>query len=134
MESCITKGDKMNRDRAYYRKQRAKHIARKKRMIKEWSTDGTTYWICPNGALNKGKIHCSCWMCRRKSYDDKSHKDLARIAAMNQSEAYYKNEGYEFEDYSLSDAEWHWIQVEEYYYYQESYYYEWLDKQKEKKI
>ena len=23
----------------------------------------------------KGKIHCSCWMCRRKSYDDPKIRD-----------------------------------------------------------
>lgn len=24
---------------------------------------------------SKNKVHCSCWLCRRKSYDEKSMKD-----------------------------------------------------------
>lgn len=117
----------MNRTRDYYRKQRAKHIARKQRMVKEWSINGNClYWVAPAGALSKGKIHCSCWMCRRKSYDHKAAKDLARIEAMNESEKYYQTYGYEFEDYELSDAEWHWIQIEEYWYYEDGFYHDWL--------
>lgn len=87
------------RTRNYYRKQRVKHIKRKERMINQWS------------------------------YDYKKAKDLARIEAMNESEKYYQTYGYEFEDYELSDVEWNWIQVEEYWYYEQEYYYEWLDNQ-----
>lgn len=118
----------MNRTRDYYREQRAKHIARKQRMVKEWSMNGNClYWVAPAGALSKGKIHCSCWMCRRKSYDYKKARDLARIEAMDQSEKYYQTNGYEFENYDFTDAEWNWLQVEENWYYEQSYYYEWLD-------
>ena len=37
------------------------------------------------GRLSKGKIHCSCWMCRRKSYDDPRIRDkrAAMDAALN---------------------------------------------------
>lgn len=83
----------MNHTRDYYRKQRAKHIARKQRMVKEWSMNGNClYWVAPAGALSKGKIHCSCPWCRSKSYDHKAAKDLARIEAMNESEKYYFND------------------------------------------
>lgn len=117
----------MNRTRDYYRKQRAKHIARKQRMVKEWSMNGNClYWVAPAGALSKGKIHCSCWMCRRKSYDYKKVKDLARIEAMDQSEKYYQTNGYEFEDYGFTDAKWHWLQVEEGWYYEDGFYHNWL--------
>lgn len=118
----------MNRTRDYYRKQRAKHIARKQRMVKEWSMNGNClYWVAPAGALSKGKIHCSCWMCRRKSYDYKKARDLARIEAMNQSERYYQTNGYEFEDYNFTDVEWNWLQVEENWYYEENYWFQYLD-------
>ena len=54
----------MNRTRDYYRKQRAKHINRKKRIIHEL----IDYWgYKHDGVLSKGKIHCSCWMCSGKT-------------------------------------------------------------------
>lgn len=57
----------MNRTRDFYRFQRKQHILRKKRIIKD-------VYICDNyysddGKYSKNKIHCSCWMCRNKSYD-----------------------------------------------------------------
>ena len=30
----------------------------------------------------KGKIHCSCSMCRTKSYDQMSHSDVRKILQM----------------------------------------------------
>ena len=85
----------MNRTRDYYRKQRAKHIARKKRIIHGLND----YWGYEHeGELAKGKIHCSCWMCRRKSYDHKAAKDLARIEAMDESETYLNTTDYYFEE------------------------------------
>ena len=35
----------------------------------------------PPDGCPKGKIHCSCWMCRRKSYDDPQIRD--KRAAMD---------------------------------------------------
>lgn len=53
-----------NRTRDYYRKQRAKHINRKKRIIHSQND----YWYYKfSGELDKGKIHCSCWMCSGKT-------------------------------------------------------------------
>ena len=49
------------RSRAYHRDVRAKAIARKLAISKD-------YWfVIADGVLNKGKIHCSCWMCTEKS-------------------------------------------------------------------
>ena len=59
----------MSRTRAYTRKMRAKHIKRKKRITSHyWSAD--TYPYYPHdGMYSKGKIHCSCRMCRSKDYN-----------------------------------------------------------------
>ena len=48
----------MNRDRSYYRKMRAKHIRRKKRIAHLNFGNGWGYEY--DGMYNKGKIHCSC--------------------------------------------------------------------------
>mgnify|MGYP000260800031 FL=1 len=75
----------MNRDRNYYRKQRKRTIHRKEELLRRiggeayvraWAHEAT-------GRFAKGKIHCSCWMCRQKSYDDPQLRDkrMARDAA-----------------------------------------------------
>lgn len=70
--------DIVKRSQDYYRYQRKRHIKRKMGILRRiggednlacWTGDG--YY----GVLSKGKIHCSCWMCRTKSYDDWSHSD-----------------------------------------------------------
>lgn len=50
-----------NRDRAYYRRMRAKAVTRKHRISKGY------WYVKAPGVLSKGKIHCSCWMCTGKS-------------------------------------------------------------------
>ena len=61
------------RSRGYYREQRQKHIERKKRIIKELGD----YWRIPHdGMLSKGKIHCSCPMCRGKDIRGRHIKTL----------------------------------------------------------
>ena len=122
----------MNHTRDYYRRQRAKHIARKQRMINQWSYDKEhPYWVAPAGALSKGKIHCSCWMCRRKSYDHKAAKDLARIEAMNESEKYYFHdwdylgEQYDYELFK-NDTAYRWDFIESSWYYEDGFYHDWL--------
>ena len=118
----------MNRTRDYYRKQRAKHIARKKRIIR--GLNG--YWGYEHeGELAKGKIHCSCPWCRSKSYDRKAAKDLARIEAMNESKKYYFNDwDYfgELYDYELfkNDVAYHWDFIESSWYYEDGFYHDWL--------
>ena len=117
----------MNHNRLYYRKQRVKHIKRKQRMMDEWKHNGNCLQLdSPLGKLSKGKIHCSCPCCSKKSHDHKKANDSARLEAMKQSEKYYQIYGYEFEDYDISDAEWRWIQIEEYWYYEDGFYHDWL--------
>jgi hypothetical protein len=36
------------------------------------------------GRLSKGKIHCSCWMCRTKSYDTISNADKKKFLSAQQ--------------------------------------------------
>ena len=67
----------MNRDRSYYRKQRMRAIHRKETILRQLGgEENVLAWEHgAAGRLSKGKIHCSCWMCRRKSYDDPQIRD-----------------------------------------------------------
>ena len=93
-----------NRNRAYYRKMRAKHINRKKRV--GW------YWHYKyDGMYSKGKIHCSCGMCSAKTRNKKykrrhvhgnyapninyKHSDLQKIQSMDDKEKDWVNESSE---------------------------------------
>ena len=67
----------MKRDRGYFRKQRKRAIHRKEgilrriggeELVQAWSRGVI-------GRFAKGKIHCSCFMCRRKSYDEPTYRD-----------------------------------------------------------
>lgn len=55
----------MKRDNGYYRRMRIKHIQRKKRIAQ--FCYGEDY-SCIVGKYAKGKVHCSCPMCRGKDY------------------------------------------------------------------
>ena len=77
----------MKRTCSYYRWQRVRMIQKKLALLKRIGGDdyvqGWTRGI--SGRLAKGKFHCSCPMCRRKSYDDQSHRDAKqREAAVQQ--------------------------------------------------
>lgn len=67
----------MKRGRGYYRSQRKRTIHRKKKLL--YGIGGHDYWWAwtrgANGRLAKGEIHCSCPMCRSKSYDDPAIRD-----------------------------------------------------------
>ena len=63
------------RDRGYLRKQRIRVIRKKKRIIHE---QGDYWYVDHDGILSKGKIHCSCPMCRHKSYDHANMQDLRK--------------------------------------------------------
>lgn len=68
----------MNRPKEYIRYQRRAHIERKKRIIK--GQNG--YWHYRHeGELAKGKIHCSCPMCRHKSYDELKFSDKRKTVS-----------------------------------------------------
>ncbi len=83
----------MNRNRGYYRRQRKRTIQRKERILGFWgSPEEVESWERgAKGRLSKGKIHCSCPICRRKSYDDptirdKRAADKAKNMVMNSRE------------------------------------------------
>lgn len=57
----------MKRTRAYRRKMRAKHIKRKKNIVSHWSGFENGYYP-HDGMYSKGKIHCSCPLCKEKAY------------------------------------------------------------------
>lgn len=82
----------MNRDRSYYRKQRKRVIHRKEKILRQlggeeevraWARGAT-------GRFSKGKIHCSCYICRRKSYDEPQIRD--KWAAINAAEQLFEIE------------------------------------------
>lgn len=55
------------RTRAYTRRMRAKHIKRKKAIVSRWTWFENGYYPY-DGMYSKGKIHCSCSMCKSKAY------------------------------------------------------------------
>ena len=57
----------MNRTRDYYRKMRAKHIKRKKNIVLHWNGFEAGYYS-DDGKYSKGKIHCSCSLCKSKAW------------------------------------------------------------------
>lgn len=72
----------MEKTRGYYRYQRIKHIKRKERLLKELYNG---QWKVCSGSLNKGKIHCSCSLCREKSYEDYAATDKRKKASLMSS-------------------------------------------------
>lgn len=57
----------MSRNSAYTRKMRAKHIKRKKKIVSYWPGFENGYYT-HDGMYSKGKIHCSCPLCKSKAY------------------------------------------------------------------
>jgi len=55
----------MNRSREYYLHHRNRIINKKKKIAKQLYGE-FGFYNC-DGAYNKGKIHCSCWMCSEKT-------------------------------------------------------------------
>lgn len=76
----------MQRNRAFYRWQRTRIIRKKVRFLKLLGgTELVMAWTRgQSGRLAKGKIHCSCSMCRIKSYDYLSHKDIIQLISAAQ--------------------------------------------------
>ena len=80
----------MKRTRAYYRRQRNRAIERKLGILRRLGGEEYVYaWTRgAYGHLAKGKIHCSCPMCRAKSRDEHSHRDKkAFLSAKQQMDA-----------------------------------------------
>ena len=76
----------MSRKRVYYRFQRRRAIARKTRILRRLG--GEEYLIAWSkgtpGRFAKGKIHCSCPLCRRKSSDGLARRDKKALESANQ--------------------------------------------------
>ena len=68
--------------RAYHRWQRQRTINRKVGLLNRIGGDEYVFaWTHGmTGRLAKGKIHCSCPMCRSKSSDQISHRDAKKDA------------------------------------------------------
>lgn len=76
----VKEWSQLNRDRSYYRRQRMRVIHRKENILRQLGgEENVLAWEHgAAGRLSKGKIHCSCWMCRSKSYDDPQVRDKRR--------------------------------------------------------
>ena len=66
----------MNRTRDYYRKMRAKHIKRKKGITAKYRLSSEFPFYRHEGMYSKGKIHCSCPLCKEKAYYQKHVKTM----------------------------------------------------------
>ena len=76
----------MNRTRDWHRFQRRRAIARKAGILRRnWGAEEAFLRTGGKpGRLSKGKIHCSCWMCRCKSGDKRSASDNRKQVSMLQ--------------------------------------------------
>ena len=75
----MARGRDWRRYQRYRTRQRKSGILRgigDEENVKAWTGGGCL------GVLSKNKIHCSCWMCRVKSYDYLSQMDTRRIQGM----------------------------------------------------
>jgi len=73
------------RRRGYYYWQRKRAIDRKSEILRELRgpCEPDLYTGGKPGKLSKGKIHCSCPLCRAKTYDHPSHRDMAKLEALS---------------------------------------------------
>jgi hypothetical protein len=76
----------MKKTKAYRRSQRSRVIHKKVCILRKYGGEEYVFaWARGNpGRLAKGKIHCSCWMCRSKSYDGLSQADKKRLLSAKQ--------------------------------------------------
>lgn len=68
----------IHKNRKYRRRQRELHIKRKENIIRSHQFADDT-WMPVRGKLSKGKVHCSCKICRFNSY---THQDAKQAASM----------------------------------------------------
>jgi len=81
----------MSRSRAYYRWQRYRTIQKKLGFLKRvGGMENVMAWTGGQpGRLSKGKIHCSCWMCRMKSKVQAPRQDLkSKVSASQQMQEF----------------------------------------------
>lgn len=98
----------MKRDRGYYRRQRKRTIQRKDRILGFWgSPEEVKSWERgAKGRLDKGKIHCSCPLCRRKSYDEPTNRDRRSMEkAEDMISEYWRKEVTPYERKDLEQTE-----------------------------
>jgi len=76
------------RRRGYFYWQRKRAIARKSEILRELHgpCEPDLYTGGKPGKLSKGKIHCSCPLCRAKTYDHPSHSDMIKLEALSYRE------------------------------------------------
>ena len=76
----------MKKTRAYRRSQRERVINRKICILRKFGGEENVFaWSRgKKGRFAKGKIHCSCKMCRTKSHDILSHSDERKLLAAQQ--------------------------------------------------
>lgn len=84
----------MSRTRSWRRFQRNRAIHHKSMILRDyWKLNYPDYWTPERyGVLSKGKVHCSCWMCRRKSYDDPCMMDKRHALSQDQSQIAYETD------------------------------------------
>lgn len=78
----------MKRVNGYHRYQKNRAINRKFNIVKRtWGSEDAEnfYGGKRKGQLAKGKIHCSCPMCSRKSYMELKHSDMKKLIAYYQA-------------------------------------------------
>ncbi len=89
--------EKLNRSRSFRRFQRKRAIHHKSMILRDyWQIHSEGFWTPVRvGELSKGKVHCSCWMCRRKSYDDPRMMDKRNCLSLQQKQTEFEPEASE---------------------------------------
>lgn len=86
--ACLNRREDMSNEpnKIWYRYQRRRAIHRKAGILRRiWGTAEVNLRTgCKTGKLSKGKIHCSCWMCRHKSRDEHRASDLRKESSLRQ--------------------------------------------------
>lgn len=81
------KPKKVNRNRGYYRHQRKRAIKRKLHILKNIKNYEDDYVTAKTvGQLNKGKVHCSCPLCRFEKFYNIEHYKYKSMEKENKKE------------------------------------------------
>lgn len=84
-----------NRSSAYYRNQAKRYIGRRKRIVKDVygikDSERSGAWKNDH-YFSKGKVHCSCPMCRYHRDEDKRAKEQEKIAK-EEIDKFYSEKG-----------------------------------------
>jgi hypothetical protein len=91
LKGCDIVGNcKYNRSRSYYRHQRTRVIAKK--VYIHTKINGNVV-LFPEGVYAKGKVHCSCKMCKYEKHFKliKAKEESKLIAMQKEVEEFWKN-------------------------------------------